>query len=183
MGIDPLSAIAAGGTALSSIFGQNGPSTVEKNVSRESQNKQGAPIAAALSAKLATLPLADRAAFLLSQRLTPGVMSGQNFQPHDIFNPGASAETPQYNMQNQGALATANAGYRPGQGGFDPGVLKQALANLGSSHDQSYATTAGGGAPWDAATFAPLPTAGQKEAATAKVPKPKTALNSNPFGG
>jgi hypothetical protein len=171
MAVDPLAVAGAAGGALQGIFGQQGPTNVEKHLAREGLNKQGAPIAATLSAKLATMPLADRAAFLLAQRLTPGVMSTQSFQPHDIFNPGASAATPQYNMQNQGALATANAGYQPGQGGFSPDVIQQALANLGSSHDQSYSTTAGAGAPWGAGAFAPRPTAGQVEAAKQKKPK------------
>lgn len=168
MAIDPLSAVAAGGQALSSIFGQQGPTQVDKNLSREGLNKQGAPIAADLSRKLALMPLADRAAFLISQRLQPGVMSGQNFQPHDIFNPGASAATPQYSGINQGALAEANKGYTSGAGGFDPHVIQQALANLGSSHDQSYSTNAGG--------YDPLQTAGQIETAQDAAKKKKSVL-------
>lgn len=171
--VDPLTIAAAGGSALSSIFGQQGPTTVEKNLARESQNKQGAPIAAKLSTMLATMPLADRAAFLLSSRLSPGVMSSTGFQPHDLFNPSGNS-APTYNAPNQAALAAANQGYTSGAGGFDPHVIQQALAHLGSSHDQSYSTTAGG--------YDPVLTAGQEEAAKAEAAKKKktTVLGPGP---
>lgn len=170
--VDPVTIAATAGSALSSIFGgdQGMSGNVQKHLAREGLNKQGAQLAQQLSTKLATLPLADRAAYLLSQRLTPGVMGSSEFTPHDLFNPGASAATPSYAGPSASALSDANAAYKPGMGGFDPGVLRQALANLGSSSDQSYSTTAGAGTPWgDTALSTPLPTekevAAQKQAA------------------
>ena len=162
MAVDPLAIAGAAGSVLSSVFGDKGMSgNVQKHLARESLNKQGAPLAQQLSTKLAELPLSDRAAYLLSQRLA--APQGQ-FQAHDIYNPGASAAAPSYATGPD--LNAANAAYKPGMGCFDPGVLKQALANLGSSSDQSYSTSAGGSTPWGADAFAPIPT--EKDVSVAK---------------
>lgn len=178
MAVDPLAVAGAAGTLAQDIFGQQGPTTVEKNLARESQNKQGAPIALSLANHLATMGLSDRAAYLLAQRLSPGVAGGGTFTPHDLFNGGSPAQT-EFAGPDNAALNRANEAYTPGMGGFDPSVAKQALANLGSSHDQSYSTNAGGGTPWAAGAFDPTQTPGQKAAADAAAKKKKSTI----FGG
>lgn len=147
--VDPLAIAGAAGSVLSSAFGDKGMSgNVQKHLAREGLNQSAAPIAARLSTQLATLPLADRAAYLLAQRM--GAPQGQ-FQAHDIYNPGASAAVPSYRTAPD--LNAANAAYKPGMGGFDPGVLRQALASLNSSGARGFDTTAGAGTPWTDTTF------------------------------
>lgn len=129
-----LPAIGAGIQGIGAgITGQAQANQQKKQASQDWRLQSGQE-ASQLQHQQDTAPIRDQAMYLLQQRLG---MTPQTFQPHDLYNQGTSAATPQYGGYNPQQLQQAQQSYTPGAGGVNTAVNQQAIGGLAYGTTQS----------------------------------------------
>lgn len=121
--MDPLTIALIGSSALGGLAQGQAQAQGAKQ-SRRQQGLTEGQSAVGLQSYLDTLPLRDRAAYLISQRLgvSPQAFQASPYAPDQFRDPSAGA------MQQ---MQQANAAYTPGAGGLDPSVAQELLRRLG----------------------------------------------------
>lgn len=124
----------------------------QHGLDQRAQNQSEAAQAMGIQRALATLPLQDRAAYLLNARLG---MTPSSFNPRDLLNnPNGPTSGGGY---NQADLASANSAYTSGAGGIlgNQTALLAMLRQMGYDPNKGYTGPPGGTGPGGAAGAPP----------------------------